>query len=364
MGINDVVIWIITIFLIVGAVDFCLGKKWGIGVQFEEGILAMGALALSMAGIIVIAPLLAEFLTPIIVPIYRLFGADPSMFAGTILANDMGGFFLAESMAENPELGRFSGAILGALMGPTIVFTIPVSLGIIEKKDQEFLATGVLCGLMAIPFGGFIGGIMQGIDAIVVLQNLVPIIIIAILVGLGLWKVPKKMISGFKFFGQFVVLISIIGLVLGAVEILTGLTIIRNTGSIIEAFEIVGSIAITLSGAYGLVYAINKLFKNTLEKIGNSLGMNNVAAAGLIATLANNIAMFQTLKNMDSRGKIINIAFAVCASFTFGDHLGFTAGVAQDLIVPMIVSKLSGGIIGILIALFVVNKQFPNVKGE
>ena len=58
-------------------------------------------------------------------------------------------------------------------------------------------------------------------------------------------------------------------------------------------------------------------------KLGKVLGMNEVAAAGMVATLANNIPMFQMLKDMDNRGKIINIAFAVSASFVLGDHLGF-----------------------------------------
>ncbi|AXJ13831.1 ethanolamine utilization protein EutH [Streptococcus pluranimalium] len=364
MGINEIVIWIITIFMILGGIDYCLGKKFGLGEQFEEGIMAMGALALSMAGIIVIAPLLSDILSPIIVPLYKLIGADPSMFAGTILANDMGGFFLAESMAKDAQIGQFSGAILGAMMGATIVFSIPVSLGIIDKEDQEYLAIGILCGLMSIPFGAFLGGVMQGINPLVVIQNLIPIIIVAALVGIGLWKAPQKMISGFKLFGKGVVSLAVFGLVLGGFELLTGVKLIASTEKISVAFEVVGTIAVTLAGAYGLVFAINKFFQKPLMKLGNILGMNDVAAAGLVASLANNIAMFQTMKNMDKRGKIINVAFAVCASFTFGDHLGFTAGVAQHLIVPMIVSKLVGGVIGILIALFIVNKQFPRKNEE
>ena len=31
--------------------------------------------------------------------------------------------------------------------------------------------------------------------------------------------------------------------------------------------------------------------------------------------------MFQMLHDMDRRGKIINVAFAVSAAFVFGDHL-------------------------------------------
>ena len=42
--------------------------------QFEEGIMAMGSLALSMVGIITLAPVLANLLSPIVVPVYELLG--------------------------------------------------------------------------------------------------------------------------------------------------------------------------------------------------------------------------------------------------------------------------------------------------
>ncbi|MDV5105858.1 ethanolamine utilization protein EutH [Clostridium perfringens] len=64
----------------------------------------------------------------------------------------------------------------------------------------------------------------------------------------------------------------------------------------------------------------------------------------MIASLANNIPMFGMLKDMDDRGKIINVAFAVSTSFVLGDHLGFTSGFNPEMIFPMIVAKLVGGI--------------------
>ena len=122
---------------------------------------------------------------------------------------------------------------------------------------------------------------------------------------------------------------------------------IPGIAPVTEGIEVVGGIALTL-GAFCLVAVITKVFNKPLMKLGKVLGMNEVAAAGMVATLANNIPMFQMLKDMDNRGKIINIAFAVSASFVLGDHLGFTAGVAKEMIFPMIVGKLVGGITAIL----------------
>jgi len=105
----------------------------------------------ALGGVITLAPFLAAVLKPVIVPLYQAVGADPSMFATTLLACDMGGYPLAMQMAANPQIGRFAGIILGGMMGPTIVFSIPVALGIIEKKDHPALAKGILIGMVTIP---------------------------------------------------------------------------------------------------------------------------------------------------------------------------------------------------------------------
>ena len=81
--------------------------------------------------------------------------------------------------------------------------------------------------------------------------------------------------------------------------------------------------------------------------------MNDVAAAGMVASLANCIPMFGMMKDMDDRGKIINVAFSVSAAFVFGDHLGFTAGFDANMITPMIIAKLVGGITAVAIAMFI-----------
>lgn len=365
MSINEVIIWIMTIIMVLGALDKAFGNRFELGEQFEEGLMAMGALALSMAGIIVLAPKLSDWLSPIVVPLFKLVGADPAMFAGTLLANDMGGFFLAQQMSTDPEIVLFSGGILGAMMGATIVFSIPVGLGIIDVKDRPFLAQGILCGIVTVPIGATVSGLMMGISFGKIIINLVPIILVAVLIALGLWKFPTKMINGFIVFGKIIVAVATIGLAIGGIEWLVGVKLFENQDSLAVAFETVGSIAITLAGAYGLVLIITKLFRKPLMKAGNLLGMNEVSAAGLIASLANNIAMFQTVKNMDNRGKVINIAFAVSASFAIGDHLGFTAGVAPEIIMPMIVGKLVGGFSAIVVAMLITkNVKQPETMSE
>ena len=363
MSINEIIVYLMAVFLVLGAADRILGGRFGLGEKFEEGILAMGSLALAMIGILCLAPVLSDVLRPVVVPVYQFLGADPAMFAGTILANDMGGAALARELALTPEAGAFGGLIVGAMLGPTVVFTIPVGLGIIEREDHAALARGVLCGVVTIPLGSLAGGLAAGYPVGMVLRNLIPIVLIALLIALGLWLIPGGMVKGFQVFGRAVVILITVGLAAAIVEKLTGLVLIPGLSPIEEGFAVVGDIAVVLAGAFPLVYVITKVFRRPLMALGGALGMNDVAAAGLVATLANNIPMFQMLRDMDGRGKVINVAFAVSASFVFGDHLGFTAGFDSTMLFPMIVGKLVGGITAVAAAMLLTRKDRGEDRG-
>ncbi|MDR2482446.1 MAG: ethanolamine utilization protein EutH [Treponema sp.] len=369
MGVSDIILYIMLIFMAVGGIDYFIGKKFGLGIKYEEGFMAMGALTMNMAGAVCIAPVLGEWLRPVLGPVFQVFGASPAMFATTILACDMGGYPLAMSLAgvdinnmaaasqEAINAGNFSGLILGSMMGATIVFSIPVGLGLIDVKDRPFLAQGILIGLITIPLGCLAGGGMAGYPFLWMLRNLIPVIIFALVIALGLIFVQKIMITIFLWFGRFVVAFLTIALVLAGIEGATGFAVIKGMAPISEAFAIVGSIAVVLAGAFGLVYLLTKYLGGPLGKAGALLGMNKESAAGMVATLANNIAMFQIMKNMDDRGKVINVAFAVSAAFVFGDHLGFVAGIDKSMILAVVVGKLVGGFSAVAIAYFVAPKS-------
>ena len=366
ISINSVIMMIMMIFMIVGAIDKILGNKYGYGEQFEEGLNAIGPLALSMAGVVAAAPVLAEILGPILKPIYTAIGADAYMFATTLLACDMGGYPLAMELASNEAIGNFAGLILGTMMGPTIVFTIPVALGIIKKEDRSYLGAGVLAGMITIPLGCIAGGLVMNMTPYklsigTILINLVPVIIIAALIVIGLWFAPSAMIRGFNVFGTGVTIVITIFTAIAVFQQITGImfplfdvmsTVDPETGltPLNSGLLTCGQIGIVLIGAFPMVKWITKTFGGALNKIGAAFGMNDKGSAGLVANLANNIAMFNIMDQMNPKGKLLNVAFAVSAAFVFGDHLGFTAGNNQDMIFPVIVGKLVAGITALIVA--------------
>ena len=352
MSFHEILIAVMAGFAVLGAVDRIAGNRAGLGKEFEEGILAMGSLALAMVGIVSLAPVLAGLLRPVIVPVYGFLGADPAMFAGTILASDMGGGALAAQMTEDPRAALLGGVITGSMLGATVVFTIPVAMGILSEEDRPAMAKGILCGIVTIPVGVLVGGLTAGFPTAMVLRNLVPIGVIAALIALGLWLAEGAMVKGFAVFGKVVVAVVTVGLAAAIVEALTGLVLIPGMAPISEGFETVGAIAIVLAGAFPLVAVVTKALRRPLMAVGKWLGINEPAAAGLIASLANSIATFGLVKDMNYRGKVVNIAFAVSAAFVFGDHLGFAAGFAPEMIGPMILGKLAGGVSAVAVALW------------
>lgn len=85
MTMSRILMFIIAAGSILGGVDKILGNRFGLGKKFDDGFLLMGPMALSMAGIICLAPMLSVWLGNVIRPIFSAIGTDPAMF-GCVLA--------------------------------------------------------------------------------------------------------------------------------------------------------------------------------------------------------------------------------------------------------------------------------------
>lgn len=375
-AISKTVLWIMAIFAVLGVIDRII-KYWapnwkvplidGFGAEMENGFNAMGALALAMVGIIALTPLLGKWLLPVFGPLYTGLGSKAAMFAGTLLAIDMGatplGLQLAKAAGDPEWVGYFGGLMLGSVFGVNIVFNIPVGLGIIEERDRKYMALGLLAGFVMAPFGALLQSVLAGNPFGTSFQYLIPVFIIAALLAAGLIFARNAMVKGFIYFGKFITSFILVGLGLVIFQTQTGVTILPGmaptfshydpeAGAVVmEGLEVIGSIALALAGAYPMVKFLTTVLAKPLGSLGKALGMDSTGAAGLVATLANNIPMWGMYKDMTPRGKVINAAWQCAGAFTLADHLGFTAANAPKFIGPLIIGKVFAAILGLILSL-------------
>ena len=163
MTVSEIISWIMVCFSLLGALDRIFGSRLGLGKEFERGIMLLGTMALSMVGMIVISPLIAELLRPALEKMAEVLPIDPSIVPATLFANDMGGAPLATELAVDEKIGYFNGLVVSSMMGATISFTIPVALGMVKKEQHKEVLLGLLCGIVTIPLGCFVSGLISGI---------------------------------------------------------------------------------------------------------------------------------------------------------------------------------------------------------
>ncbi len=347
---------IMAVFAVIGALDKITGNHLKLGDEFEKGITTLGPLSLSMLGMMTIAPALSTVLIPLITPVATAVGFDPSALAGILIANDMGGAALADSIAKQEVLGAFHGLCVASMLGATVSFTIPVALHSAKKENHDDILLGLLCGICTIPVGCFISGLVMGISPLTVLINLLPALLISVIIVIGLLKFPKITIKIFSVFGKIISIMITCGLALGIFQTLTGKVILKNTAPLMESAATVFTICITLAGTFPLIAIISKILKKPLSALGRKMELDDTSVVGLIATLANSIATMESADKMNRKGRVLNLAFAVSAAFVFGDHLAFTLSYNGKYIIPVIIGKLVAGITALLVASILVKK--------
>ena len=368
----DILYYVMAGFGVLGGIDYLLGSKFGIGRDFEKGIMLLGTMMLTMVGMIVLSPLIGLALTPLAKLMTGII--DPSILPAIFLANDMGGAHLSMEIANDSLLGQFNAFVVSSMMGATISFTVPYALGVVGKERQPDMLFGLLCGLVTIPIGCFVGGLIMGISVGVLILNILPLIVISAIIAFGLIKFPDKCVKIFGVFGQIIKIFVILGLLLGIFEKLTGIRIIPYVNELSVGTDIIINASCVMAGAFPLISIIAKLLKKPMMVVGEKIGINEVSVVGVVSTLATNATTFAVMDKMDSRGAKINSAFAVSAAFTFAGHLAFTLAymtelesVAAGVLPAVIVGKVVAGIFAIAVAILLTLKRgaatvAPNVE--
>lgn len=361
---DKIVLSIIAIFFVISGFDYINNNKFGLGDKFKEGMGAMGAIAISMVGIYSFSPLIGAIIGKLLTPVGHLLGIDPSIFPSMFLAIDMGALGIAETLSSNIEMYWISGVIIASTLGATISFSIPLALGIIDEKYVEDLFTGLLYGIMTIPIGPFLSGLILGVNFKVLLVNMLPLLLFTGVLIYGMIKFKEKTIKSFIKLGKVIQIVSIVGLlILGFCEIV-GIETIGLILPIDEGLSVVGKIAIFLGGAYPLINLITIKFSDKLSKLGKRLNLDEYSIGAFLGTLASNIILFKSFDKMSSKGRVALTAFSVSGAFVIGGQLGFVSLKTPEIINIYILAKLIPGFLALIISIILykdsnfVNNQY------
>ncbi len=360
----EIISYIMAAFSLLGAIDLLFGNRFGLGREFERGIKFMGTLVLAMVGMLVLAPAIGHYLFPAIAGLTASLPIDPSSFVGVFLANDMGGAQLAGEFAKTEAGGLFNGLVVGSMLGATISFTLPYTMGVIKKERQGSLLLGLLAGISTVPVGCLVSALLMGLSVEEMLVNLLPILLISVVLVIGLLKAPDFCVKVFRAFGVFIKSLVLIGLSVGIFTYLTGITVIPYTLPLEDAMPTILTIAAVMSGAFPLIAILSRLLRRPLVLLGEKIGINTASMLGFLASLANNVTTFSMADEMDDRGLALNAAFAVSASFLLADHLAFTLAYEPLATLGVLLGKLTGGVTALLLAYFLFCRKKKEKKEE
>lgn len=353
----NVITAVILVFFVLGALDKLLGDRFGMGREFEKGFALFAPMALTMLGMLVIAPAIGVWLTPFFEWFYNIFHIDPSVLPASILANDMGGATLAVTVGQSPELGGFNAYVVASMMGTTVSYTIPVALGLVKKQQHSDMFFGFLCGIVTIPIGCFAAGLICGVEIGTLLLTLLPLILFSVAVMLSLIFFAGIAVKIFFLFGHCIRWISMLGLICAVFTFLTGIEICQYFDTFENAAFVCANACVTLAGALSLMFLVAKVFRKPIQRSGEKTGLDQTSTLGLLTTVVSSTPTFGIMEGMNRKGVILNSAFAVSAAFTVGGHLAFTMAYDRTYVIPMIVGKLVSGVAAFALALLLCKRQ-------
>ena len=366
-----ILIILVLIFSTLGAVDYVIGNKLGLGSEFERAFKLFSAMALSMIGMIVLAPMIAKLLTPVLTFMSETLHLDPSILPAMLLANDMGGAPLSTQVATDPVMGMFNGLVVSSMLGCTVSFTIPFALGLVAKENYKELCFGLLCGVVTIPVGCFVSGLICGISLMPLLTNLLPLVIFSALIAAALILAPNACVKVFKVFGFVINALIIVGLMMGIYNFLIpkitpitlfggsiDLPLIPDLDTVESGAMVCLNASIVMTGMFPLVTLVSKALGKPLKSLGGRLGIDEKSALSIVACLATSATTFGMMNSMNKKGMMVNSAFAVSGAFTFCSHMAFTMAFpgGSDYLMPMIVGKLISGAAALVLAFLLYGK--------
>ncbi|MBU9895970.1 ethanolamine utilization protein EutH [Holdemanella biformis] len=333
------IIFILLCFAALGLFDKMLNNRLGLASSFDRGIITMGDFMMSVGGFYCIA---IAFLNG-----HANLFENKEMIISSLLAPDLGGYSIIESMTHVDNILIFCGVLLTSTLGCLISFQLPIFLNELDKDDLNHYLKGIIYGILGLLPVLIVAGIILQIPNFIV--SFLPVIIIcAILIGLFFISF-QTLIVVLTLFSKLVQILGYIFFFLVCLTFFFNMNF-TNATLINDALRIVFQMSIIVCGSLVFCEIILRKFSNQIERIGQILNIDKYSVMGIILSFGTSIAMLPLFGKMNRKGKILNAAFSLSGAFVFGGQLGFIASVNPNSVTWFVVVKLVAGMLGLLIA--------------
>lgn len=380
---GQIIIWIIMVCAVIGVIGAIRNPNEGIGKEFMTAFDQMGTIFIPFAGMLASMPYIEKFVVFAFGGIFEKIGADVAIAGALIMAPDMGGYQITESLASSPETWVIA-LFVSYCTGPIISYSIPLGFSVLDKRDHKYFGLGIMAGVLSIPFAVMAMTLLLKFTDTPIREtisntsasdfhllhswgqiwiNMLPIIVFCVILALLLRFFMSVMVKLFLIFGRALDIAIKIILVISIIEYFTGIfssifsnwafaPIIADADDQFRALENAGYIALMLAGAYPMIYLIDKFFGKTLQKIGSKCGFTTTGSIGIFATCAEQLAMFGMVKKMIPEDKVKVVALSVCGSWILGAHISITANFQPNLLAIILTGKIVGAIVAVLFSIW------------
>ncbi len=345
----------ITIFFLImallGLVDKFFDNRWGIGEPFDNGSALMGGFMVFVMGVYCLGVTISTNFLPQITAATEGWFFDPAVLVGIIVDSDMGGYPLCVNIASDEALGHFAGVAVASTIGTLITFYLPAYISMAKSEDVSRLIEGFIYGIVVLPITLGISGLLFGVEPLLLLKNMVPILVICLLLLAGLLKKRNLTTKVLYVVGRAFTILSYIAYAMALLSLFFPDHSLMDPGLVSDTIVLVFRMTVNIIGALVTMQILNKIFSRQFKALADKLGINEYSMMGLLLGVPGGIAMIPLLPKMDRKGKILNGAFAVSGFYALGGQMALFAA-SEDMrgLLCFFFAKFAGAILALILA--------------
>lgn len=346
-------------FATLGLLDEILGGKLGLMQDFEKGLTTMGGLALSTVGFYSIGVSYIQNHAESLAAAAEHMPFDPSLLLGCLLAPDMGALGMAQRLAATATIAIFTGSMVAGGLGMTVGYQLPVFLAAVKKSEIPELMRGFIFGLITLPTGLVVGGLMIGLAPLELFYNMTPVLILCVVLIAAFLLIPAQTTKCLIVIGNTIRIISFLFFGIAVFGVFVPEHAFVDTDLVSEMLYMVLRMVIVACGGLVLSHiALDKL-RRPIEAAGRFLGINSESVIGLVLSCTQSLAMLPLFSQMDRRGKILNAAFSVAGAYVVGGQMAFVASlIPAESISAYMANKMIAGVLAVALALICDRKAY------